>query len=347
MLLGGRARRALAIVAMTVLPLVVQGCSKADETAPQQGSVDARAPRLKVAMVESVDWVDVGGEIATVDQSQVLARISGILTSLSIREGDYVRKGDVIGRIVDSQLGYQAGAYGAQAAAAQAQAVQAQSDLKRVRYLYDNKVYSKARLDQAEAASRAADAQVQAARSQQQAVNAVAGQGIVTAPTTGRVLRSDVPAGSPVAPGTSIATITAGATILRLQLPESLANDVHVGSQVMADLPGSVTTRGSVTTVYPSISAGQIAADVNMPGLSNGLIGRRIPARIERGSRRAIIVPRSFVHTSYGIDTVTLVDQRGQASSIPVQVAPTADPAKIEILSGLKPGDTIAQLAPQ
>ena len=46
----------------------------------------------------------------------------GILTTLTVREGDTVAKGQVIGRIVDSQLGFQAGAYGAQAAVAQAQA---------------------------------------------------------------------------------------------------------------------------------------------------------------------------------------------------------------------------------
>ena len=43
----------------------------------------------------------------------------------AVREGDLVGKGQVIGRIVDNQLGYQAGAYGAQAAAAQAQVAQA------------------------------------------------------------------------------------------------------------------------------------------------------------------------------------------------------------------------------
>src|SRR5690606_40737294 len=53
------------------------------------------------------DMKAVGAEIATRDQAEVLARISGILTSLSVRAGDMVKKGQRIGLIVDSRLGYE------------------------------------------------------------------------------------------------------------------------------------------------------------------------------------------------------------------------------------------------
>ena len=162
-------------------------------------------PRLVLAAADTVSWQDVAAEITTVDQAQVLARIPGILSTLAVREGDLVRKGQVIGRIVDSQLGYQSGAYGAQAAAAQAQAAQATAELDRVRFLHENGVYAKARLEQAQAAASAAQAQVRAAHAQQAAVGAVAGQGGLVAPADGRVLRADVPAGAPVAPGMAVA----------------------------------------------------------------------------------------------------------------------------------------------
>src|SRR5204862_451695 len=102
-------------------------------------------------------------------------RIPGILTMLTVQEGDRVAKGQLLGRIVDSQLGPQGGAYAAQAAAAEAQAANAQAELSRTRFLYDNGVYAKARLDQAQAGARAAEAQIRASRAQQAAVNAVAG----------------------------------------------------------------------------------------------------------------------------------------------------------------------------
>lgn len=325
---------AISVIAMALaLPLASCGGTGPSE----QKSVAPSGSRLVLALSDTVGWQEVRAEIATVDQAQVLARIPGILTTLAVREGDMVSKGDSIGRIVDSQLGYQAGAYGAQAAAAQAQAAQAQAELVRVRYLYQNGVYAKARLDQAEAAAAAANAQIRAARAQQDAVGAVAGQGAVIAPASGRVLRADVPAGSPVSPGMAIAVITAGPTIVRLEMPESLADKVHPGSRVTATGLGT----GRVIKLYPSITAGKITADVDMPGIDSHLIGRRVAAKVEIGTRKALLAPAAIVTNRFGIDYVTLLGKDGSATEVPVQIAPSSEPGKVEILSGANVGDTL------
>ncbi|WP_088310387.1 efflux RND transporter periplasmic adaptor subunit [Novosphingobium sp. B 225] len=320
------------------LALALAACGSSEQ-APAPAMAPA-GPRLVLAPADAGAWQDVSAEVTTVDQAQVLARIPGILTTLSVREGDMVAKGQVIGRIVDSQLGYQAGAYGAQAAAAQAQAAQAEAELARIKYLYQKGVYAKARLDQAQASADAARAQIRAAQAQQAAVGAVAGQGAVVAPASGRVLRADVPAGAPVAPGTVIAAITSGPTVLRLQLPESLADKVHPGSQVVASALAGTST-GRVIKVYPAVTAGQLAADVALPGLDNRLIGRRVAARIETGSRKAMLVPGSYVISRFGIDYVTLLAKDGSAAQVPVQLAPSAAPGMVELLSGVAAGDTL------
>ncbi|MES1975264.1 MAG: efflux RND transporter periplasmic adaptor subunit [Pseudomonadota bacterium] len=322
--------------------LSLAGCG-GKEPADTAGVTRPAGPRLVVRSVETTEWKDVGAEITTTDRADARARIPGVLESLSVRRGDMVRKGQVIGRIVDTRLAYEGGAYGAQAAAAEAQAVQAQADLGRIRYLYDNGVYAKARLDQAQAGAAAARAQVAAARAQQSAVAAVAGQGAVVAPADGRVLTADIPAGSAVAPGMSLAGITAGPLILRFELPESLAGKVNVGSRVVSE-----GRSGTVARLYPSVQAGQITADVAFPGLDGSLIGRRVAARVAIGTRRAVIVPRTFVTTRYGIDYVTVVEKGGRASTVPVQIAATAEPGQVEILSGVGAGDTLsAGAAPQ
>lgn len=330
---------ALTALGTVALSLPLAGCSSGEDTA-QTAKAPAGA-RLILAASDTVNWQDVSAEIATVDQAQVLARIPGILTTLTVKEGDMVAKGQVIGRIVDSQLGYQAGAFGAQAAAAQAQAAQAQGELSRVRFLYQNGVYAKARLEQAEAAAAAANAQIRAAQAQQSAVGAVAGQGAVTAPASGRVLRADVPAGSPVAPGMAIAVITAGPTIVRLEMPESLADKVHAGSRVTASSIGSGSGVGTVIKLYPSVTAGQVSVDVDMLGIDNRLIGRRVAAKVETGSRKALLVPAGYITNRYGIDYVTLLAKDGSAAQVPVQTAASSEPGKVEILSGARAGDTL------
>jgi RND family efflux transporter MFP subunit len=298
---------------------------------------------LRLAGSEITDMKAVGAEIATRDQAEALARIPGTLVSLSVRAGDAVRKGQRIGMIVDTRLGYETSAYGAQVAAAQAEAARAGADLARIRDLYNNGVYAKARLDQAVAAARAADAQVAAARAQQGASASVAGQGAVLAPSDGRVLRADIPAGSVVAPGMSIATVTSGSPVLRLMLPEAVAGQVRVGAPVLVeerDLPEGAR-QGQVVQVYPAVSGGQVRVDATLPGLTTDLVGRRVGASIAVARRNALVVPRRFVTTHYGIDQVQLVTADKQLSMVPVQVAPTSEGDKVEILSGVAAGDTL------
>jgi RND family efflux transporter MFP subunit len=327
------------------MAMPLAGCGS--EEAPSKSAAAPAGQRLVLQPSDTVQWQDVPAEIATFKEAQVLARIPGILTSISVREGDMVRAGQVIGRIVDNQLGYRAGAYGAQAAAAQAQVTQAEADWKRVKYLYDKGVYAKARLDQADAAVATARAQVRAAQAQQSAVGAVAGQGAVVAPSSGRVLRADVPAGAPVAPGVVVAVITSGPTILRLAVPESLAPQIHAGSRVSTSGFGGAAVEGRAIKVYPSVVSGQMTVDVELPGIDNSLIGRRLAAKIETGSRKALLVPIQFVTNRYGIDYVTVLAKDGSATQVPVQVAPSNEAGKIELLSGVSAGDTLIGAAPR
>ncbi|WP_231958834.1 efflux RND transporter periplasmic adaptor subunit [Altererythrobacter sp. B11] len=325
--------------ALTLALLLLAACS-GDAEPVQQRAPAAVAP-LVLQPSETADWASVSAEVATVDQAQALARIPGILASLSVEEGDYVQKGQAIGRITDSQLGYQSGAYGAKAAAAAAQATAARAEADRARFLFDNGVYAKARLEQAQATASAAQAQVQAARAQQRAVEAVAGQGLVLAPASGRVLAADVPAGSAVAPGMAIATITAGPVILRLDLPETLADSLRPGAAVLLDRG----QRGRVTRIYPSVSAGQVRADAEVAGLDARLIGRRVAAQVQAGTRKALLVPAAYVTTRFGIDTVVLRAPDGTTATVPVQTAPSAEPGKVEVLSGVSAGDTLVRAA--
>lgn len=321
------------------LVLALTGCggNKAADGAGEHGAKVASGPRLTVAQVDAPDWQSVSAQVTTRDEAQVLARIPGVLSSLSVRAGDTVRKGQVIGRIIDAQLGYQAGAYGAQARAAQAQAEAAKAELDRVKFLAANGVYAPARLDQAKAAAHAASAATDAVRAQEAAVHAVAGNGTVVAPADGRVLRADVPAGAPVAPGMIVAVVTSGPLVLRLDLPEALAARLSPGARVRVD---GIAGEGQVARIYPAVEAGQVRADVAMAGLDPSLIGRRLPARVAVGTHRALLVPRAFVATRFGIDYVTLVDAHGAANDVPVQTS-AADGDRVEILSGVNPGDTL------
>ena len=108
---------------------------------------------------------------------------------------------------------------------------------------------------------------------------------------------------------------------------------------------GAAPPRASVGRVYPAVSGGQMSADVPIPGLASTMVGRRVTARVAVGERQALVVPRRFVETSYGIDYVTIIVGKDATSRVPVQIAPTDDPARVEILSGAGKGDTLIAVA--
>ena len=80
------------------------------------------------------------------------------------------------------------------------------------------------------------------------------------APAAGRVLTADVPIGSVVMPGQTLARITAGPMVVRIELPEGQARALKVGDVVQLaaeDLRG-VAAQGAITQVYPSVTGGQV-----------------------------------------------------------------------------------------
>lgn len=328
-------------VSVLVLALALAACGS-HEAARAPAPAAQAGERLTVRAASIPDTKVVAATVQTRDQAEARARIGGTLASLEVRAGDSVRRGQLIGRVVDQRLNYETGAAAAQVAAASAEAARARSELARTEYLYRNGVYAKARLEQVQAAAKAAQGSLAAAHAQHGASAEMSAQGAILAPASGRVLKADVPAGSVVAPGQAIATITAGPPILRLQIPEADARALKVGDQVAIvsdDLPG--VDRGTISQVYPQIEQGQVAADVAAPGLRADLVGQRVRVRLTVGRRSGLVVPARFVSHRFGIDYVRVVGASGAPSDVAVQLAPVGDPAQVEVLSGLSSGDVI------
>ena len=322
--------------------LLLGACGESKPSAPVAQTAPA-AGRLTVQAQSVADLKPVPATLTTRDMAEARARISGVLVSLSVKEGDLVRQGQVIGRVKDDRLALQTGAFDAQVSAAAAEAARSNADLGRTRDLFSHGVYAQARLDQVEAQAKAATANLAAARAQRGASAELGAQGAILAPASGRVLVADVPVGSVVMPGQSLAKITAGPMVVRIELPEGQARALKVGDVVQLaaeDLRG-LATQGTITQVYPSVTGGQVTADVSAPGLPQDLIGQRVRAQIKVGSRSTLVVPRRYIVTRFGVDYARLVRADNTVSETPVQTTggPTAD--TVEVLSGLRAGDVL------
>lgn len=322
--------------------LLLGACGESKSRAPVAQSAPA-AGRLTVQVQTVADLKPVPATLTTRDMAEARARISGVLVSLSVKEGDLVRQGQVIGRVKDERLALQTGAFDAQVSAAAAEAARANADLGRTRDLFSHGVYAQARLDQVEAQAKAANANLAAARAQRGASAEFGAQGSILAPAAGRVLIADVPVGSVVMPGQTVAKITAGPMVVRIELPEGQARALKVGDVVQLaaeDLRG-VATQGTITQVYPSVTRGQVTADVSAPGLPQDLIGQRVRAQIKVGSRATLVVPRRYIVTRFGVDYARLVRADDTISETPVQTTAGPTVGMVEVLSGLRAGDVL------
>lgn len=328
-----------AIAAFVLLAAGLVGCG---EKPAVEVFAPVRGERFVVAETVIDALKPASAAVASRDLGEARARVAGTLVQLNVREGDTVRQGQIVGVVVDDRIGLQTAALGAQVAAVEAEAQRARADLARVQTLFDRGFYAQARLDQARAASQAADAQARAARAQRSASAETGAQGTIFAPTSGRVLTADIPSGSVVSAGQSIATITAGPLVLRLELPEAQGRNLRVGQTVVVtadELPDAGV--GTIAQVYPASTAGRTTADISIAGLTSDRMGQRVIVQVPVGQRRALVVPRRFVSTRYGVDFVRTVDSSGRVSEAPVQLGGPAGENRVEVLSGLAVGHVV------
>lgn len=340
--------RAQSLALLSAVALALAACEGGAPAPKITAAAPAAGERLTVRESVVADLKPVAALVATRNMGEARARIGGTLTRLDVREGDQVRQGQVIGVVSDQRLRLETAGYAAQVAAAEAEAVRARTELQRIDALYAKGIYAKARLEQAQASARAAEGLLDAARAQRAASAEVSSQGAILAPSSGRVLAAETREGSVVSPGQTIVTITAGEPLLRLEVPEAQAGSLAVGESVAIvaeDLPGAAPT-GVIAQIYPAVAAGKVVADIRVAGLTGERIGQRVRVRLKVGERKGLVIPKRFVATRYGVDFVRLVGAGGAASDVAVQITPSADPAQVEVLSGLAVGDVLLAQGP-
>ncbi len=289
---------------------------------------------------------------ATLEGDSVVAaraRIGGTVERLTVREGDVVRAGQVIGAVADEKLALQIGSLDAQIAALKAQVDQSQTDLARIEPLVKSGVLAKSRLDQARTALDVAQNSLTAQIGQRSVLSQQLAEGEILAPAGGRILTVPLTKGSVVMPGETVAMVSDGTPVLRLRVPERHARFLKQGDAVRidgAEFDTKGPVFGRVTLVYPQIEDGRVIADAAVEGIDPYFVGARIRVWISAGSREAFIIPGSFVFTHFGVDYV-LLEQDGKTIQVPVQRGlehPLPQmPDGIEILSGLSADDHLVQ----
>ncbi len=239
-----------------------------------------------------IETVNASGKVYPEVEVKVSPDISGEITELTVQEGDSVRKGQVLARIYADIYSSQRDQAAAQVAQSQAvvanssasiQALKAQLDQDRTAYnrnkqLFDEKVISKAELEQLEVRLRSSEAQynaaqqnirglqagVQSTRTQLQQANKNLGRATIIAPMNGVVSLLNVKEGERVVgtaqmAGTEMMRV-ADLSIMevRVDVGENDVVKVSIGDEadVEVDAYNNRKFKGVVTQIAASTKSG-------------------------------------------------------------------------------------------
>lgn len=337
---------------IAALSIALSACSGGEtQAAPPTPEVTVANPLVQ----QILDWDDYVGRFEAIEDVEVKPRVSGYLTAIHFRDGQYVRQGQLLFTIDARPAQAQLDQARAQLARAEAQAINARTELARSRTLALQKAASIEEVEQRQAALRSAQADVAAARAAVRARQLDVGFTRVVAPISGQVSERRVTRGNAVtADQTVLTTIVSTnpvhfgfdgseALLLRYQRQNG---GVRLGAPVRIRLQDEAqyVHAGRLDFLDNSLKAGSgtIHARAVVPNpdglLKPGMMGRlRLAAT---SPYQAMLVPDTAIVTDAARRVVYVVDRQGTVSMRPVQLGPATGSLRV-IRSGLSPQDNV------
>ncbi len=282
-------------------------------------------------------YVEVQGNIDTKENIIIYPQFSGVLTTLNVKAGDRVRKGQVLGRIDDGGLSQQVQQLETQLALAK-------TTYERQKRLWDQKIGSEIQYLQAKTTME----------SQQKAVSQIRAQlakTVVTAPFNGVIDQIITERGQVVGPGQGLMRIVNLADMyVSASVPETYINKVEKGSSVAVSMPtlGRELT-GKIRQVGNFIDPANrtFGIEVAVPNPDNVLRPNQVAKLkiVDYTNKEALVVPSNIVQqdgkgNTYVFVATDIKGKTGTAKKVIVKRGQSSG-NQTEILSGLSEGDVV------
>ena len=196
-----RLTRALLVFVLTSTLIGCEGKKKPAGPPPPSVTV------VKALQKEVTEWDEYTGRLAAVDEVEIRAQVSGYLESIHFKDGQMVKKGDLL-FVVDPRP-YQAVLDRAEAQARQAEAGMALADLnlKRTQELASKNAVASQDLDERRSKQLEASAAVQVAQAEVKAARLNLDFTQIAAPVSGRINRHLVSEGNLISGGAANSTL--------------------------------------------------------------------------------------------------------------------------------------------
>lgn len=312
------------------------------EPAPDRLEATAPPPEGRVMEVRDTTVVSVLEAVGTAEpvrRATLSTKLTGTVTAVLVREGERVKRGQVLARIDARDVA----ARQAQAAAgiSEAEAVyrDAVTQAERFRALHADSAATRAQLEEAETGLARAQAGVRTARAAARELEAVGAYAQIQAPFAGTVTRRSVDPGAFVAPGTPVVameensrlriTVTVAPATARPLEPGALLDGTVEGRPVGARIEGTAPAAGALYRVNALVDN----AEGDLP--SGGAATLRLP----QGPRTTVLVPATALVREGDLTGVRIRTTSGTELRWVRLGSPVGD--AVEVLSGLRSGDRV------
>ena len=353
-------KKMTAAFGLSLAALLCGGCSNSGpkESVRQEQPVMKGITLAEVAGTAIPEMLEVVGTVRARTSAVLSSRIPGTIGLLKVREGDRVKRGQLLAQIDSTES--LAGSAQAQASIdearlgveeARTRKKLADATFERYQKLYDEQALTRQEFDikQTErdlAAQGVARAESRLKQFQEggRSASAAADYTKIVAPISGIITAKPADVGATVFPGQPLMTIEdEGSYQLDLAIPESLGTKVKPGAplQVTLDSTGSSFV-AKIAEVIPTADPASrtFTAKVNLtgPGLKSGAFGRAV---ISTGTgATGILAPKPAIFERGALTAVWVVDAGKVARMRLVKPGRTFGD-KVEILSGLSAGEKV------
>ncbi len=283
-------------------------------------------------------YLEIQGNVDTKENILIQPEFSGNLTSLNVKAGQKVSKGQILGRVDDAGMSQQL-------ASLENQYNLAKTTFERQKNLWDKKIGSEIQYLQAQTQMVSAQKMVAQMRSQ-------VAKTLIRAPFSGTIDEVFVEKGQIVSPSQQglMRIINLGNMYVSTSVPETYIGKLKVGTEVDVFLTSlGKTYKGRVRQVgnYLNPNNRSFGIEVSVPNPENLLRPNQVAKLkiIDYTSKNSIVVPTNVVQEdgtgNKFIFTVTNANGKtGTAKKVLVKVGKSSDNVT-EILSGLSANDII------
>lgn len=283
-------------------------------------------------------YLEIQGNVDTKENILVQPEFSGNLTSLTVKAGQRVSKGQILGRVDDAGMSQQL-------ASLENQYALAKTSFERQKNLWDKKIGSEIQFLQAQTQMVSAQKGVAQMRAQ-------LSKTVIRAPFSGTIDEVFVEKGQIVAPSQQglMRILNLGSMYVSTSVPETYIGKLKVGTEVDVFLTSlGKTYKGRVRQVgnYLNPNNRSFGIEVSVPNPENLLRPNQVAKLkiIDYSSKNAIVVPTNVVQEdgekNKFVFTVTNSNgKKGTAKKVIVKVGKSSDNVT-EVISGLSANDII------